>query len=219
MSFPQRLAEAIRVLRTPHAPHPAPEHADPYIPPQIRDHILASYHAANLRAARSATERLVREGWHMGPVPYGYRPHRIRATYSDHHRRMRMRLVPDPATAGAVGQIFDDYVHHLTLAQIRHRLARSGYPAPAHTTTGRAGPWTSEAVKSVLNNPKYLGYQVWGRHHHGRPAPRHHWVWSHTPAHRALVDAATFTAAQQRLNLPAASTRRTARMPPIAPRP
>jgi hypothetical protein len=55
----------------------------------------------------------------------------------------------------------------------------------------RSSSWCSQQ-----NNPKYLGRQVWGRHHHGRPTPPAQWVCSPTWAHPPIVDENTFTAAQ-----------------------
>lgn len=43
----------------------------------------------------------------------------------------------------------------------------------------------------MLRNPKYTGYNVWGRHDKrpGRPRirPREQWVWSPTPTHPVIV--------------------------------
>ena len=52
----------------------------------------------------------------------------------------------------------------------------------------------------MLANPKYTGHMVYGRHHtrNGRrtPAPQDQWLWSPAPVHPAIIDRATWEAAQ-----------------------
>ena len=48
----------------------------------------------------------------------------------------------------------------------------------------------------MLRNPKYTGYQVIGRRRHGSPSPLDQWHWSPAPSHPAIVDRATWDAAQ-----------------------
>jgi Recombinase len=57
---------------------------------------------------------------------------------------------------------------------------------------------------SILRNPKYTGYMVWGRSKRNGPArsatalkvPADQWLWSPEPAHPALIDLATWKEAQ-----------------------
>jgi hypothetical protein len=81
---------------------------------------------------------------------------------------------------------------------IRQRLLAARYPAPLDPETGQPGVWTHALIAAVLRNPKYLGRQVWGRHHHGRRAPREVWVWSPVWAHPPIVSTEEFVAANRR---------------------
>ena len=49
----------------------------------------------------------------------------------------------------------------------------------------------------MLRNPKYTGYQVFGRTQHGKPVPPGQWHWSPAPTHPAIVDRATWDDAQE----------------------
>ena len=66
------------------------------------------------------------------------------------------------------------------------------YP-PADPETG----WTLGGIYSMLANPKYTGYQVFGRRRKGKPVPPDKWYWSDQPTHPAIVDRDTWEAAQQ----------------------
>lgn len=162
-----------------------------------RQHVLRDYHAANLAAARAGSEDLVRAGFNTGEVPYGYRAHRVQVTPAGRRPRWRTRLTIEPVEAATVRMIFvwrgED---RLSVPQIRSRLGASRYPAPLDPATGQPTVWTVATVRSILHNPKYLGRQVWGRRHRGRPAPEHRWVWSSPWAHPPIVDHATFAAVQ-----------------------
>ena len=143
------------------------------------------------------------DGWNIGPAPYGYaadrvpHPNPVKAAQG----RTKTRLVIDPATAPTVEAIFTwRTVGKLGLPAIAIRLNASPalYPAPA----GSDG-WAASSVDAILRNPKYTGYQVFGRHRtrggrarQGRPrrlavdprtgAPRHHRPGhlARRPAHR-----------------------------------
>jgi hypothetical protein len=66
------------------------------------------------------------------------------------------------------------------------------YPA-ADPETG----WTLGGIYAILRNPKYTGYQVFGRRRNGRPVPPERWYWSKEATHPAIVDRHTWDAAQQ----------------------
>ena len=165
----------------------------------VRQHVLHEYHSINLAHARRATEELVRAGFNTGPVPYGYRPQPVQVCAPGRPARWRTRLVIEPVEATVVKMIFTWWVQdQLSTAQIRTRLTDSRYPPPLDPTTGHPKTWTRATIRAILRNPKYLGRQVWGRHHHRQPTPPQQWVWSPTWAHPPIVDDATFTAAQHR---------------------
>ena len=165
----------------------------------VRQHVLRDYHAANLAAARTVSEELVRAGFNTGDVPYGYRARRVRVTPAGRRARWRTRLLIEPVEASTVRMIFvwrgED---RLSTTEIRRRLAASRYPAPLDPETGEPGVWTVAIVRAILGNPKYLGRQVWGRTHHGKPTPRADWVWSKAWVHPPLVTAEEFAAADRR---------------------
>ncbi|HEX5116319.1 MAG TPA: recombinase family protein [Pseudonocardiaceae bacterium] len=163
----------------------------------VRRRVLREYRAATPAQARRASEELVRAGFNTSAVPYGYRAHRVRIAPAGRRARWRTRLVIEPVEAATVKMIFtwrgED---RLSIAQIRSRLTAARYPAPLDPATGQPRAWTAAMVRAILRNPKYLGRQVWGRRHHGRPVPEGRWVWSAPWAHTPIVDEATFAAAQ-----------------------
>jgi site-specific DNA recombinase len=71
----------------------------------------------------------------------------------------------------------------------------SRYPAP-----GTAPGWTAQTVHVLLKNPKYTGHMVYGRrrtrNEHRAPVPPDQWIWSPAPVHPAIIDLATWDAAQ-----------------------
>ncbi|KAA2262869.1 recombinase [Solihabitans fulvus] len=164
----------------------------------MRQRVLREYHAANLTTARRASEDLVRAGFNTGAVPYGYRPHRVRVSPQGRRARWRTRLMVEPVEAATVRMIFMwRGVDRLSTSEILQRLTEARYPAPLDPKTGQPGVWTRVVVRAILNNPKYTGHQVWGRHHHGHRVPRAQWTWSDTWAHPPLITVAEFTAANR----------------------
>ena len=125
-------------------------------------------------------EECVRQGWHTGgPAPYGYlleahphpNPNKAREGKRKH------RLILDPVRAPVVLMIFEDYCMRLLgLGEICEKLNRDldRYPPPTPTQgRERARPtWSRSQIHAMLRNPKYTGYNVWGRHDKrpGRPA-------------------------------------------------
>jgi hypothetical protein len=162
---------------------------------RVRHPVLRAYHAENLAKARAASEELVRVGFNTGDVPYGYRAHRVRVRPPGRRPRWRTRLTVEPVEASTVRMIFVWRVEdRLPVREIQRRLGASRYPVPLDPETGEAGAWTVAIVRAILRNPKYLGRQVWGRHHHGRPTPHAQWVWSDSGAHPPVIDPDTFAA-------------------------
>ena len=139
------------------------------------------------------------DGWNIGTAPYGYLadriPHPVPVKASQ--GRTKTRLAKDPERAPVVAQIFTwRTVDKLGMPTIAARLNAdpARYPAP-----GRVG-WTTQGVNTLLRNPKYTGHMVYGRvrKRNGRrlPAPPDQWLWSPEPTHPAIVDRATWDAAQ-----------------------
>lgn len=85
--------------------------------------------------------------------------------------------------------------------------------------------WSRSQIQAMLRNPKYTGYNVWGRHDKrpGRPLirPREQWVWSATPTHPAIVSKELFEQVDERARgkaipsrqVPASYPQRRARRP------
>jgi hypothetical protein len=168
------------------------------VPWAVCQRVLREYHTATLAQARRGSEELVRAGFNTGAVPYGYRTRRVRVHPSGRRPRWRTRLVIEPAEAITVKLIFRWHAEAgLDTAAIRRRLIETRCPAPCDPETGLEGVWTRAAVRAILRNPKYTGRQVWGRHHHGRRAPREVWVWSPVWAHPPIVSAEQFVAANR----------------------
>ncbi|MCU1680188.1 MAG: recombinase [Amycolatopsis sp.] len=164
--------------------------------PPVYPQTLRDYHAVNLTQARRASEDLVRAGFNTGAVPYGYRSQRARIALQGQRPRWRTRLVIEPVEAAVVKMVFMwRGMERLALEDIRKRLTESRYPPPLNHDTGQPGVWTSTALRAILHNPKYTGYQVWGRSHHGRQVPRDQWVWSSERAHPPLITAEEFATA------------------------
>ncbi|MGH3192417.1 MAG: recombinase family protein [Streptosporangiaceae bacterium] len=70
----------------------------------------------------------------------------------------------------------------------------AAYPPPV------ADGWTTSTVIGILSNPKYTGYMVFGRKRtingKKRRVPPAEWLWSPVLSHPALIDRATWDAAQ-----------------------
>jgi hypothetical protein len=182
----------------------ANDDSDPEIPTSgvpwsVRHQVLREYHAGTITEARRASEALARAGFNTGTVPYGYRAQRVRIAPAGRRARWRTRLVIEPVEAATVKMIFTWRGEDgLSVTAIRQRLLAARYPAPLDPETGQPGVWTHSLIAAVLRNPKYLGRQVWGRHHHGRVVPSGEWVWSPVWAHPPIVSAEEFSAANPR---------------------
>ncbi len=140
-------------------------------------------------------------GWNIGPAPYGYQAHRIEhpAPAKAAQGRTKSRLILDPERAPVVARIYDWRVSsRLSVRAITSRL--NADPAAYPTPDGKPG-WNQPGVAKILANPKYTGHMVYGRtrKHQGRklPVPPGQWIWSPEPAHPAIIDRATWDAAQK----------------------
>jgi site-specific DNA recombinase len=191
-----------------------------------------------VRAAMSA--QTATEGRFLGGrPPYGYRladagehPHPGKAAVG---ARLH-RLEPDPATAEVVARIFELFLAGHGYYAIAEQLTAEAIPSPAGYDRvrnphrlGRA--WAKSAVRAILRNPRYTGYQVWGRQRRDEVlldvndvAAGHvsrmrwndpgRWIWSTQPTHQRLVDQATFRAVQARIAARSPHSRRTPRATP-----
>jgi site-specific DNA recombinase len=87
--------------------------------------------------------------------------------------------VPDPVRAPIVAMIFEDYcLRGMGLGEICDKLNRDleRYPPPKRNRKDEMPlrqTWSRSQIQAMLRNPKYTGYNVWGRHdkRRGRPLP------------------------------------------------
>ncbi|MCX5321761.1 recombinase family protein [Streptomyces sp. NBC_00120] len=126
-------------------------------------------------------------------------PHPVPARRAE--GRTKHRLIPDPPRASAVTHIFQlRGLDKLGYDAIADRLNPDlvVYPPPERTRPDVAlGRWSGSAVREILRNPKYTGYQVWNRRamkEGGRYNDPKDWVWSSRPAHEPLVTRELFDA-------------------------
>ena len=174
-----------------------------------------------VRAAMGAKARV--EGRFLGGrPPYGYQLADAGPHPNPELRRMGARLhrlVPDPVAGPVVTRIFTQRAAGLSASAICRELDAAGIACPsAHDpdrNRHRSGTgWTAGAVFAILRNPRYLGFQVWGRARKTdmlvdpanvqlgtKPVfvdnPTTEWVWSDAPAQPALIDEPSWELAQQ----------------------
>jgi site-specific DNA recombinase len=109
--------------------------------------------------------------WLGGRPPYGY----LIADLGPHSNPSKAasgarlhQLAPDPLTAPVVRRIYDLYLAGSGYKQIATVLTSEGVPSPsAHDrirNSHRSGhAWAMSAVRTILANPRYLGFHVSGR--------------------------------------------------------
>ena len=145
-----------------------------------------------------------RQGGNVGVPPYGYMadkvPHPVPSRRAE--GRTKTRLVPDPARAPVVHQMFIWRVtERLGYGTIAERLNADPdrYPVPRSLDPARQrDAWGKSTVRAILVNPKYTGYMVWNRRamkKGGNHNPPSTWVWSPQPTHEPLVTKSVFDAA------------------------
>ncbi len=164
-----------------------------------------------IEKSRRGMEESVRQGWHTGgPVAYGYQlePHPHPNPHKAREGKRKHRLVPDPIRAPIVRMIFEDYcLHGLGLGALCDKLNRDleRHPPPARNKKDENDlpqTWSRSQLQAMLRNPKYTGYNVWGRHDKrpGRPfvRPRGQWTWSAAPTHEPLIPKELFDLVEER---------------------
>jgi site-specific DNA recombinase len=178
------------------------------------------------RVRSSMEAQVVLQGrFQGGRPPYGYRlvdgdlhPNPAKAANG---QRLR-HLEPDPVTAPVIGRIFDMFLTGDGIHAIARALTADGIPCPAASDPARnqhrlhRGPaWVHTAVRAILANPRYTGFEVWNRQkrheilvdvhdvalgHETRMRwnDRDAWVWSNQPTHEALITRDRWEAVQTR---------------------
>jgi site-specific DNA recombinase len=137
------------------------------------------------------------EGYNLGKVIDGYLPDKIPhpAPAKAAHGRTKTRFALDELRAPIIAAIFEMRAwQKLGVPAIHARLCAdpATYP-PKDPETG----WTVGGVYSILANPKYTGYQVFGRVRKGKKVTPDKWYWSEQPTHPPIVDRDTWAAAQK----------------------
>jgi site-specific DNA recombinase len=169
-----------------------------------------------LERSHRGMQESARQGWHTGGrTPYGYALHEHQHPNPAKARegKRKHRLILDPLRAPIARMIFEDYaLHGLRLGEIAAKLNGDleRFPEPAANPRDQATldrmaavkMWGLSQLHAMLRNPKYTGYNVWGRHDKrpGRPSlrPAAQWVWSPTPTHPAIITKDLFEQVQQR---------------------
>lgn len=175
---------------------------------------------ARVRAAMDT--QVINEGRHQGGrAPYGYvvvdgGPHPNPRKAAEGYR-LRV-LAVDEASAAVVRRIFAEYLGGRGDRAIANGLNRDAIPCPSARRPDQnrhrlADGWQGSTVRSILENPKYTGYAIFGRWtkqetlldpddvaaghviRFRRAAPDRV-VRSRRPAHPPIVDVETFTEVQ-----------------------
>ena len=158
-----------------------------------------------------------------GCPPFGYQladagphPNPAKATEG---KRLR-HLEEHPTYAPVVQRIFAEYLSGSGIKAIAKALTDDGIPSPSGADPERnrhrsssGGVWGQSAIRAILKNPRYTGYQVWSRQQKHevlldvndvaaghvtkqRWNPDDEWQWSTEPAHEAIISMDDWRAAQ-----------------------
>jgi site-specific DNA recombinase len=182
---------------------PRAKRATPTLTRRVKQAVSEWYVLQMLELSWDGFIEHVSQGWNVGKPPYGYLaekvPHPVPARRAE--GRTKHRLIPDPPRASAVTHIFQlrglDKLGYDAIAN-RLNLDLVAYPPPEPVRPEAAlGRWSGSAVREILRNPKYTGYQVWNRRAMKKGGcyndPKG-WVWSPRPAHEPLVTKELFDA-------------------------
>ncbi|MGW0631048.1 recombinase family protein [Streptomyces sp. NPDC002758] len=173
-----------------------------------------------VRTAMSSQAQL--QGRYLGGrPPYGYRiadagPHPNPSKAAAGQRIHKLQ--PDPAAAPVVQRIFTMHVDGLSDKAIAARLTRDGIPCPSAHDPARnphrpKTAWQQGAVRAILINPRYTGYEVWNKQrkeerlldiddvtlgHTTRMThnPAEQWIRSNEPTHEAILSPNRFATVQ-----------------------
>ena len=157
--------------------------------------------------------KAARAGKHAAPTPIGYK--RAYPQGQDYDRKVASVMVPDEQYGPLVQEIFRLFVHEGYSGRALARWLNAGQLPNPKSEHGR---WDARTVRQILRHRVYGQYEdteygqiEWGKTHTGD--------WSHYKGevitaqgqHAALIDRATFEAAQRRLAAEARAQRWTQR--------
>ena len=162
-----------------------------------------------------------------GRPPYGYQlvdagPHPNPAKAAG--GQTLKKLEPNPLTAPVVERIFSRFLAGKGIHAIARDLTAEDIPCPSaadparnrHRLTGGAA-WQPTAVRAILDNPRYTGYQVWNRQRRDEVLINVHdvglgyetrmrrndpteWIWSNEPSHEPLITRQQYDEVQERFH-------------------
>lgn len=146
------------------------------------------------KKVRAALDTKKRRGKFIGSTaPYGYRK-----DPSD-----KNKLLPDPATAPVVREIFRAYQAFASVLGVAKLLTEQGVTPPS----GKSGPWNDAMVRRILTNPTYVGDLTQNRAkkinykvHKVVSLPQSQWI-TVPDTHEALVSRTSFLQVQQLLRV------------------
>ena len=125
------------------------------------------------RRVRNAMQTMARAGGRYlgGRTPYGYRLVSMREHPNAEKARLGAtlnRLEPDPTTAPVVGRIFAERLTGRSYSAIARMLNEGQILSPSASDRARnshrdPNGWAASAVRAILTNPRYTGYEVWNR--------------------------------------------------------
>ncbi|MGW7425056.1 recombinase family protein [Streptomyces sp. NPDC054813] len=173
-----------------------------------------------VRTAMSSQAQL--QGRYLGGrPPYGYRiadagPHPNPSKAAVGQRIHK--LEPDPAAAPVVQRIFRLYIDGMSDKAIAAQLTRDGIPCPSAHDSARnphrkKTAWQQGAVRAILINPRYTGYEIWNKQRKEERLldvddvtlghrtsmthnPVEEWIRSNEPAHEAIISPNRFDTVQ-----------------------
>lgn len=152
-----------------------------------------------------------------GRPPYGYvladaGPHPNPGKAADGKRLRQLEV--DPSAAPIVQRIFTEYIAGKGYFAIAQGLTADGIPSPSAHDPARnrhrdTRSWSKIAVKSILQNPRYVGRQVWNRQRRDevlvdvedvaagyesrmRWNDASEWVWSAEQTHEPIISSEDF---------------------------
>ncbi|WP_275690601.1 recombinase family protein [Luteibacter jiangsuensis] len=166
----------------------------------LKRHLAAEYSRELSAKVKAGQARLAKLGFHMGASPgYGYR--RMLTDAAGNPRRMlrpgeykavitdRVVLVPGPADeVDLVRDVFRLAAEGISTYRIAQQLNEAG------RLTARGRPWREQRIRSMIENPKYAGFCIYGRTTKSigaKPGRCPHWVESRG-THQPLVSVELF---------------------------
>jgi site-specific DNA recombinase len=208
-----------------------PEKSGPLDPGSDADELMMTVYGGLSKGERQRTRIRVRNAMTSmassgsrflgGRPPYGYElvdagPHPNPSKAADGKRLKRLEI--DLVAAPHVREIFNLRLEGTGYYAIAKHLNERAVPSPsahdpARNPHRRQGPWSHSTVRTILENPRYTGFEVWGK------APKQEklidlddvaaghktiqkvvdpdrWVRSEEPAHPAIIDVETFERVQ-----------------------